>query len=1394
MSNLQDRQQQLQDLRENRLKSYISMPGDIVEHCRAEYRVAGDTAGRPLIELLQNADDAIHLDLNAKRKAVRIVLSEDYLFITNDGAPFSPEGVEAICNLDRSPKRDRRITIGNKGIGFKSILAWTKEPSIYSTTFQFFFDREKSAKEISEKVGIHFDRTYSPKEVPLMRLPFWVPDSNPEIGKLMDEGYVTTIVLKLKSNEVYKDINLELQEFDDLSLLFLHALSCLEIITSKEKKRFIVDRQRENIHIDKNGEKESYRHFSRDLDIPNNVKESLSEDNQDLTNCRITIAIPETPLKEHPKLFVYFPTAERAPFKYLINGDFVLDASRKHLADSAKVYHEWMASKLADLFCEESLPYLIEKYDREIISFISCRDYNDMEDNEKLIFNAFKEKLSQIKFLPVMGNPEKLVTPQEAALVGSEIAKDLMKLFDNEIEYKGRLIVHPDWSSGQRLETLERLGAKRLQKKDLIEIISQNNQPDPSWCGKALQIILKWIENTSTYNNQGGETQGILLFALSGQKLFLTDKKQFRPLVGKDLPPLFLSSSNKVLEVPSFIKLNFLHPDLSKDLEAAEQKLFLKNLDLLYGKGLHKFNPLEVVKQAVLPFIENPDNKEISDADKISLLRFLADLKLNEKKFDETEPYSCFDEMRYKLAKLINVPIRRGGWYPAWKVYAGQDWGAMAALEYLYKDQPDRAILVAIDDPIHQNIDVDTWKQLYRFIGVSWEPKILPFENHPASISRRNFPNPHSLQISNSEWEKYHDYLAGEPKLSDMWKWYDIYLEESYVLDGWDSIRQYVPEFMELAYTTGLYDYLVGDKKAKIDTKFKYKKVTWNYYPSCESFIHWTIKNIPWLNVSDQFSHVPSEVFLANSEIGQDVGGILAVIDLPAPNEKILFRRWEDLLDEIGIRRKWQQVKLSDWKQWLSRIPDMFPSINQENSGLIKELYLQCLKRCQTGGEEKIFSNIKVLAIKGLDSYQYEEANRVIYFDDPRFDGVKSKLYSKEFLIFPIELGGIERQKKAKLLFGMKPISDIVSEKLKEGSEDQQKTDYWQSQINKITPLLLARLSKDRPESRDRDKELLQSIKLKALNGLRRQFYVKESDVFLLEEIANACWSDNGDSNILFLNMEESKKNPWSYIAEALAQRFGRTYYEAFKVILTCTSDEERIEELRRAGVSEDDIRSCEDNIKNKITSSNEKVSHINAGKLINNQNEVKEDEDAAPIGDQGKEILSVENAEIGPPMEIIINKPQEVTSPRTSPSMTSGVTSQVQEAIIKEEIEKEAMKWAMHFENEHGRIPSDVSLLNRGYDIESKDAETGEVRYIEVKGASGNPEKREITINEWQTAIKLGDDYYIYYVLGLKTKEGEIRIVKNPHSKLTIEEKTFNISIPGSSADEVFPLVKKND
>ncbi len=71
------------------------------------------------------------------------------------------------------------------------------------------------------------------------------------------------------------------------------------------------------------------------------------------------------------------------------------------------------------------------------------------------------------------------------------------------------------------------------------------------------------------------------------------------------------------------------------------------------------------------------------------------------------------------------------------------------------------------------------------------------------------------------------------------------------------------------------------------------------------------------------------------------------------------------------------------------------------------------------------------------------------------------------------------------------------------------------------------------------------------------------------------------------------------------------------------------------------------------------------------------------------------------------------------------------------------------------GRKPTDVSHNNYGYDIESKDPLTGKKRYIEVKGAMRLPDKRVVTINEWNKAVVLRDNYYIYYVLGIADDEG---------------------------------------
>lgn len=184
----------LETLRNNRLKSYHATPGDVEEHRSAELRVAGDTAGRPLIELIQNADDAMNQAQGSEKNRIKLILQNNNLFIANVGTPFTPEGVEAICNLDRSPKIDRRVTIGNKGIGFKSVLTWTEKPSIHSTTYAFTYDREKTAREISQALK----DAYLPKNVPLMRLPFSPTYRDELANQLLQKGFVTVIILPIE--------------------------------------------------------------------------------------------------------------------------------------------------------------------------------------------------------------------------------------------------------------------------------------------------------------------------------------------------------------------------------------------------------------------------------------------------------------------------------------------------------------------------------------------------------------------------------------------------------------------------------------------------------------------------------------------------------------------------------------------------------------------------------------------------------------------------------------------------------------------------------------------------------------------------------------------------------------------------------------------------------------------------------------------------------------------------------------------------------------------------------------------------------------------------------------------------------------------------------------------
>ena len=120
-------------------RTIASLSGQIAEAYR----------GRCVVELLQNAHDALADSPSGDPGLVTITLEtepEPVLLIANSGRAFEPKDFKGLCQLGQSPK-DPNKSVGNKGLGFRSVLEVASSPEIWSTAameggpaFVFRFD------------------------------------------------------------------------------------------------------------------------------------------------------------------------------------------------------------------------------------------------------------------------------------------------------------------------------------------------------------------------------------------------------------------------------------------------------------------------------------------------------------------------------------------------------------------------------------------------------------------------------------------------------------------------------------------------------------------------------------------------------------------------------------------------------------------------------------------------------------------------------------------------------------------------------------------------------------------------------------------------------------------------------------------------------------------------------------------------------------------------------------------------------------------------------------------------------------------------------------------------------------------------------------------------------
>lgn len=170
-------------------------------------QLAVEYEDRFLVELIQNGYDAHPED--ARDGVIRIILDESVdppaLYVANTGRPFEETNFQALTNVARSNKPPGE-GIGNKGVGFRSVLQVCDWPEIYScdpsaaedagfTGFCFRFARDGDLAALTATAAelAIVKEDFSPYLLPVPASP-----EDPTLRRLRDLGAVTVVRLPLE--------------------------------------------------------------------------------------------------------------------------------------------------------------------------------------------------------------------------------------------------------------------------------------------------------------------------------------------------------------------------------------------------------------------------------------------------------------------------------------------------------------------------------------------------------------------------------------------------------------------------------------------------------------------------------------------------------------------------------------------------------------------------------------------------------------------------------------------------------------------------------------------------------------------------------------------------------------------------------------------------------------------------------------------------------------------------------------------------------------------------------------------------------------------------------------------------------------------------------------------
>ncbi|KAJ3467638.1 hypothetical protein MRS44_005202 [Fusarium solani] len=447
-------------------RAISSLQGELEPAIKALAQSLYSSTARFVFELLQNAEDNNFLHAEG-RPYVSFHLRKDQLVIECNEDGFTPANLEAICSIGKSSKSATKGYIGEKGIGFKSVFMAAWRVHIQSGPYSFYFQHRPSDGGLG------------------MITPIW-QEPTEELPRHMTR---TTLYLHTEGDpqsiSAQRDsIRQQLRKLNGNVLLFMRNLEEIRtIIEENESKTSTVFSKSEtdnsSIRIlktvtrDDSDSAESSstlyhvtKHRVHNLSKNENRTYSEEEDRlKEYSTAEVVLAFPLTPehepVIESQEVFAFLPV-QPAGFSFLIQSDFMTNASREHIVTTAA-----RNIGLRDGICSAFVEAALRQGEKKA--------YTDFWS--ALVTNIEAKVRETPLIRPDSGGPLRLITSL-ANPCPQYVDEEKTIFCSGDLTPELRISRHYGRSS---LAILENLGLFNFNWLDFIRMVDQDLQSADSW-------------------------------------------------------------------------------------------------------------------------------------------------------------------------------------------------------------------------------------------------------------------------------------------------------------------------------------------------------------------------------------------------------------------------------------------------------------------------------------------------------------------------------------------------------------------------------------------------------------------------------------------------------------------------------------------------------------------------------------------------------------------------------------------------------------------------------------------------------------------------------------------------------------------------------------------------